>query len=46
MAARNAGQSVTEYIMEAVRCRIEQEAPGTGTPGVVKNPEGGLNSAE
>ena len=46
VAAQNAGQSVTEYIMEAVRRRMEQEAAGTGTPGVVKNPEGAPDSVE
>ena len=39
VAAQKAGQSLTEYIMEAVRLRMEQENATSGTPGVVKNPE-------
>mgnify|MGYP004609372485 len=39
VAAQKAGQSLTEYIMEAVRLRMEQENAASGTPGVVKNPE-------
>ena len=46
MAARDAGQSVTEYIMEAVRRRMEQEATETDTPGVVKNLEGDTDPVE
>ncbi len=45
-AAKQAGQSVNAYVYEAVRRRIEQEATETGTPGVVKNPEDGPDSAE
>lgn len=45
-AAKQMGQSVNAYVYEAVRHRMEQEAAGTGTPGVVKNPDGGLDSAE
>ena len=45
-AAKQMGQSVNAYVYVAVRRRMEQEAPGTGTPGVVKNPEGGSDSAE
>lgn len=39
-AAKKAGQSLTEYMLEAVRRRMEQEQ----NPGVVKNPEGGIVS--
>ena len=45
-AAEKAGESATAYVVEAVRRRMEQEATGTGTPGVVKNPEGNTDSAE
>lgn len=37
-AAQRAGQSLTEYMLEAVRHRMEKEQPVV--PGVVKNPEG------
>ena len=37
VAAQKEGKSVTEYIMEAVRLRMEQENAASGTPGVVKN---------
>ena len=39
VAAQKAGQSLTEYIMEAVRLRMEQENAASVTPGVLKNPE-------
>ena len=39
-AAEKEGQSLTEYMLEAVRRRMEQEQ----NPGVVKNPEGGIVS--
>ena len=37
VAAQKAGQSLTEYIMEAVRLRMEQENAMSDIPGVVKN---------
>ena len=37
VAAQKAGQSLTEYIMEAVRLRMEQKNTASDTPGVVKN---------
>ena len=43
-AAKQVGQSVNAYIYEAVHRRMEQEAAGTGTPGVVKNLEGAPDS--
>ena len=46
VAAQKAGQSLTEYIMEAVRLRMEQENAASGTPGVVKNLEGDADSVE
>ena len=46
MAAQKAGQSLTEYIMEAVRLRMEQENAMVDTPGVVKNLEGDTDSVE
>lgn len=46
VAAQKAGQSLTEYIMEAVRLRMEQENSASGTPGVVKNLEGDADSVE
>ena len=46
MAAQKAGQSLTEYIMEAVRLRMEQENAASGTPGVVKNLEGDTDPVE
>ena len=36
VAAQKEGKSVTEYIMEAVRLRMEQENAASGTPGVEK----------
>lgn len=39
-AAQRAGQSLTEYMLEAVRHRMEQEQD----PGVVKNSEEGVAS--
>ena len=41
-AAKQAGQSVNAYVVEAVRRRIEQEQmlSASDTPGVVKNLEG------
>ena len=39
VAAQKAGQSLTEYIMEAVRLRMERENAASGIPGVVKNLE-------
>ena len=44
IAAQKAGQSLTEYIMEAVRLRMEQENAMSDTPGVVKNLEDGVYS--
>lgn len=41
-AAEKAGQSLTEYMLEAVRRRMEQEQ----NPGVVKNLEGDTVSTE
>ena len=46
VAAQKAGQSLTEYIMEAVRLRMEQENTASGTPGVVKNLEGDTDPVE
>ena len=46
VAAQKAGQSLTEYIMEAVRLRMEQENSASGTPGVVKNLEGDADPLE
>lgn len=46
VAAQKAGQSLTEYIMEAVRLRMEQENTASGTPGVVKNLEGNTDPVE
>ena len=45
-AAKQAGQSLTEYIMEAVRLRMEQENAMLDTPGVVKNLEGDTDPVE
>ncbi len=45
-AAKQAGQSVNAYIYEAVCARIEQENAASGTPGVVKNPEGDTDPVE
>ena len=41
-AAKQAGQSVNAYVVEAVRRRMEQEQmlSASDTPGVVKNLEG------
>ena len=36
VAAQKAGQSLTEYIMEAVRLRMEQENAASNTTGAVK----------
>ena len=46
VAAQKAGQSLTEYIMEAVRLRMEQENTASGTHGVVKNLEGDTDPVE
>ena len=46
VAAQKEGKSVTEYIMEAVRLRMEQENTASGTPGVVKNLEGDTDPVE
>ena len=46
VAAQKEGKSVTEYIMEAVRLRMEQENAASGTPGVVKNLKGDTDPAE
>ena len=46
VAAQKEGKSVTEYIMEAVRLRMEQENAMVDTPGVVKNLEGDSDSVE
>ena len=46
MAAQKAGQSLTEYIMEAVRLQMEQENAASDTPGVVKNLEGDTDPVE
>ena len=46
MAAQKAGQSLTEYIMEAVRLRMQQENVMLDTPGVVKNLEGDTDPVE
>ena len=40
--AEKAGQSLTEYMLEAVRRRMEQEQ----NPGVVKNLEEDIDSTE
>lgn len=36
VATQKEGKSVTEYIMEAVRLRMEQENAVSGTPGWLK----------
>ena len=41
-AAKRAGQSLTEYVVEACRRRMEQDEPG----GVVKNPEPDTDTVE
>lgn len=46
VAAQKEGQSVTEYIMEAVRLRMEQENAMLDTPGEVKNLEGDADPVE
>ena len=46
VAAQKEGKSVTEYIMEAVRLRMEQENAASGTPGVVKNLKGDTDPEE
>ena len=46
VAAQKEGQSVTEYIMEAVRLRMEQENAMLDTPGVVKNLKGDADPVE
>ena len=46
VAAQKAGQSLTEYIMEAVRLRMERENAASGIPGVVKNLEGDTDPVE
>ena len=46
VAAQKEGKSVTEYIIEAVRLRMEQENAASGTPGVVKNLKGDTDPAE
>ena len=46
MAAQKAGQSLTEYIMEAVRLRMEQENAMLDTPGVGKNLKGDADPVE
>ena len=46
VAAQKEGKSVTEYIMEAVRLRMEQENAASGTPGVVKNLKGDTDPVE
>ena len=46
VAAQKEGKSVTEYIMEAVRLRMEQENTASGTPGVVKNLKGDTDPVE
>lgn len=47
-AAKQAGQSVNAYVVEAVRRRMEQEpdAQCADTPGVVKNLEEGTDPVE
>ena len=47
-AAEQAGESATAYVVEAVRCRMEQEQmlSASDTPGVVKNMEGDTDSVE
>ena len=47
-AAKQAGQSVNAYVVEAVRCRMEQEQmlSASDTPGVVKNLEGDTDPVE
>ena len=44
--AQKEGKSVTEYIMEAVRLRMEQENAASGTAGVVKNLKGDTDPVE
>ena len=46
VAAQKEGKSVTEYIMEAVRLRMEQENAASGTPGGVKNLKGDTDPEE
>ena len=46
VAAQKEGKSVTEYIMEAVRLRMEQENAASGTPGMVKNLKGDTDPVE
>ena len=46
VAAQKEGKSVTEYIMEAARLRMEQENAASGTPGVVKNLKGDTDPVE
>ena len=46
VAAQKEGKSVTEYIMEAVRLRMEQENAASGTPRVVKNLKGYTDPVE
>ena len=46
VAAQKEGKSVTEYSMEAVRLRMEQENAASGTPGVVKNLKGDTDPVE
>ena len=46
VAAQKEGKSVTEYIMEAVRLRMEHENAASGTPGVVKNLKGDTDPVE
>ena len=46
VAAQKEGKSVTEYIMEAVRLRMEQENAASGAPGVVKNLKGDTDPVE
>lgn len=47
-AAKQAGQSVNTYVVEAVRRRMEQEQmlSASGTPGEVKNLEGDTDPVE
>lgn len=47
-AAKQAGQSVNAYVVEAVRRRMEQEQmlSASDTPGVVKNLEGDTDPVE
>ena len=46
VAAQKEGKSVTEYIIEAVRLRMEQENAASGTPGVVENLKGDTDPVE